>query len=395
LNGSGEVVDAGGNPVTGGGATTVDELTDAGATGKAIVKAADQATAQTAIGLSAAITARIDNTAGLGSSTTNAPSQGAVKAYVDGILDANNAYQYKGVIDCSGNPNYPAASAGHTYKVSVAGKIGGAAGPNVEVGDSLVCLVDGTAAGTQAAVGANWIILQTNVDGAVVGPSSATSGNVATFSGGSGKVIQDSGKALPAGTIAGTTDAQTFTNKRIQPRVVAMADGATITPAGDTTDIGTVTIAGNRTIAAPSGTPVDGQTLALRITQDATGSRTLAWNAIYSFPFGTPVLQTPAGSVDYLHFRYSSALSKWVLQSDGVSKAYVDAGLNGKIDDNDPSAITSIIPGLTIMVTYNAGWTLPAGFSTNPNVGWHFVGGDDTHQPPATTSTNRIWDEPA
>lgn len=71
---------------------------------------------------------------------------------------------FKGAIDCSANPNYPAADAGDTYKVSVAGKIGGGSGPNVEVGDTLICTVDATAAGNHATVGTNWLILQTNLD---------------------------------------------------------------------------------------------------------------------------------------------------------------------------------------------------------------------------------------
>lgn len=140
-------------------------------------------------------------------------SQKAVKSYVDGIVAAQDAMVFKGIIDCSANPNYPAADRGHTYRVSVAGKIGGGAGVNVEVGDILICLTDGTGAGTQASVGAQWAIIQANIDGAVVGPASATSGNVASFSGTSGKVIQDSGKALPAGAIVGTSDAQTLSGK--------------------------------------------------------------------------------------------------------------------------------------------------------------------------------------
>ncbi|MFZ2905321.1 MAG: right-handed parallel beta-helix repeat-containing protein [Cyclobacteriaceae bacterium] len=71
---------------------------------------------------------------------------------------------FKGAIDCSANPNYPAADAGDLYKVSVAGKIGGGSGPNVEVGDTLVCTVDSSASGNHATVGANWLILQTNID---------------------------------------------------------------------------------------------------------------------------------------------------------------------------------------------------------------------------------------
>lgn len=64
-----------------------------------------------------------------------------------------------GDIDCSGNPNYPAATIGDIYRVSVAGKIGGASGYKVSVGDMIVCFTT-SVAGTQAAVGANWNIKQ-------------------------------------------------------------------------------------------------------------------------------------------------------------------------------------------------------------------------------------------
>lgn len=155
----------------------------------------------------------------------------ATKAYVDQSFAANDAMVYKGNIDCSANPNYPAADAGHTYRVSVAGKIGGGSGPNVEINDLLICRVDSTSAGTHASVGANWTITQTNIDGAVTGPASATSGNVATYNGTTGKIIQDGGKALPSGAIVGTSDAQTLTNKVIGVSQlsgqVAIANGGT------------------------------------------------------------------------------------------------------------------------------------------------------------------------
>lgn len=94
-------------------------------------------------------------------------SQKAIKTYVDGLMAANDAMVFKGVINASANPNYPAGNAGDTYRISVAGKIGGASGPNVEVGDILICTADGTAAGTHATVGASWTILQVNIDGAL------------------------------------------------------------------------------------------------------------------------------------------------------------------------------------------------------------------------------------
>jgi len=95
-------------------------------------------------------------------------------------------------------------------------------------------------------------------------------------------------------------------------RVVAMTDGATITPNVGTTDIGTVTIAGNRTMAAPTGTYYDGQQLTLRITQDATGSRQVSFNSIYTFPMGSaPVLSTTPAATDIFAFQYSAASTKF------------------------------------------------------------------------------------
>lgn len=116
--------------------------------------------------------------------------------YVDALIGANDAMVYKGVIDCSANPNYPAADAGHLYKVSVAGKIGGASGPNVEAGDSILCIADSTASGNHATVGASWDIIQVNIDGAVIGPASAVTARIATFNGTSGKLIQDGGATI-------------------------------------------------------------------------------------------------------------------------------------------------------------------------------------------------------
>ena len=81
-------------------------------------------------------------------------------------VGAAEAMVYKGSLDCSLTPNYPSASRGWTYKCSVAGKIGGASGITVEIGDTIICETT-NAGGTQAAVGANWNVIQGNVDGSV------------------------------------------------------------------------------------------------------------------------------------------------------------------------------------------------------------------------------------
>lgn len=104
-------------------------------------------------------------------SDTRVATQKATKAYVDGIVTggAADVMIFKSVIDCSANPNYPAADAGHLYKVSLAGKIGGASGPDVNAGDTLYCIADGTASGDHATVGASWNIANENVTAATHG----------------------------------------------------------------------------------------------------------------------------------------------------------------------------------------------------------------------------------
>lgn len=71
-------------------------------------------------------------------------------------------WENKGFFDCSTNPNYPAAVSGDAYTVSVAGKIGGAAGIDVEVRDVFYCINDNPG-GDQATVGGDWGIIQSNL----------------------------------------------------------------------------------------------------------------------------------------------------------------------------------------------------------------------------------------
>lgn len=153
-------------------------------------------------------------------SDTRIPTQRAVKLYADQIVAANDAMVFRGVLDCSLNPVYPAANTGDTWRVSVAGRIGGSAGPAVELGDLLICLADNTPAGNHATVGASWSIAQSNLDGAVTGPTSSTGGNVAAFSGASGKVLQDGGASISTdGTLAANSDAKLPTEKAVRTYV--------------------------------------------------------------------------------------------------------------------------------------------------------------------------------
>lgn len=68
------------------------------------------------------------------------------------------------------------------------------------------------------------------------------------------------------------------------------------------------------TFAAPSGTPVNGDMLLIRIKDNGT-ARALTWNAIYDGLDDTLPSTTTLGKVMYILFIYNSASSKWEMLS--------------------------------------------------------------------------------
>jgi len=88
----------------------------------------------------------------------------------------------------------------------------------------------------------------------------------------------------------------------LAPTITTLTDGATITPDFSLSCNFTVTLGGNRTIAAPTN-QVAGQSGSIFIIQDATGSRTLTWNSAWDFPAGTaPTLSTTANAIDRVDY---------------------------------------------------------------------------------------------
>ncbi|MDJ0577258.1 MAG: hypothetical protein QNJ65_19130 [Xenococcaceae cyanobacterium MO_234.B1] len=68
-------------------------------------------------------------------------------------------------IDCSGDPDYPACDPGQSFYVIVAGRIGGAGGVVVNIGDTIFCKAPGgSAGGDQATVGNEFFIVESNRD---------------------------------------------------------------------------------------------------------------------------------------------------------------------------------------------------------------------------------------
>ena len=100
-----------------------------------------------------------------------------------------------------------------------------------------------------------------------------------------------------------------FNNAAYNPEVT-LTDGATINWAVNAEPVAKVTLAGNRTLAAPTG-EFAGQFVSLLVIQDATGSRTLTFNAVYEFASDTaPTLTTTADKGDLFVFRYNG--TKWL-----------------------------------------------------------------------------------
>lgn len=102
-------------------------------------------------------------------------------------------------------------------------------------------------------------------------------------------------------TVAGTDVAQEF-SKTQNFNATTLTDGATIDWDASANQVTSVTLAGNRTMNAPTNL-VDGAVYLLIVLQDSTGSRTLSWNSVFKWAGGTaPTLTTTASARDQFVF---------------------------------------------------------------------------------------------
>lgn len=110
----------------------------------------------------------------------------------DLVGNIGEAMHYKGAVGTEEHQHLPTTDyvAGDTWKVATAGEY---AGQLCEVGDMIIAnktYASGTASND------DWNVIQTNIDGAVTGPTAATSGHFAIFDGTTGKVIDDAGYGI-------------------------------------------------------------------------------------------------------------------------------------------------------------------------------------------------------
>jgi len=225
-------------------------------------------------------------------SDTRVASQKATRTYVASVLAG--VAKNKGPLDCSANPNYPAALNGDYYRCSVAGKVGGASGVVVEVADLIMCVGD-NAGGTQASVGTSWIVGQANITG-------ITAAGLA--------MLQAADATAQAALLAAVTE--TLTNKRITPRIGSATSSTTPTINTDNVDRYDLTAQAADITSFTSnlsGTPTNGQ--ALWISVKGTAARAITWGA--SFENGAAALPTTTVSTDRLDvlFVWNAVTSKW------------------------------------------------------------------------------------
>jgi len=163
------------------------------------------------------------------SANPSGPYELCHKTYVDGLLAANDAMQFKGTVGTGGtytiaNFNTLATyEAGWAFKAIEAGTIKGKV---CEIGDLCIATLDRAGTGN---LDGDWVVIQTNIDGAVTGPASSTDNYVALFSGTTGKLLKASTGALGTAAYVATstfaTAAQGTTADNAIPKSAFTATG--------------------------------------------------------------------------------------------------------------------------------------------------------------------------
>lgn len=187
--------------------------------------------------------------------------------------------------------------------------------------------INGTVGATTANTGAFTSITSTSASGILTRPA-ATQDGVAIVGRAGGinsyevtitptTLSADRTLTLPDATttVAGTDATQTLTNKRINPRVLTSGStSGNFTIDGDTTDLYVAEgLSGAITFLQPSGTPVNGQKLMIRIEDNGT-SRGITWtttSGAFRAVGVTLPTTTTAGKVTYIGCVYNSTDVFW------------------------------------------------------------------------------------
>lgn len=231
-------------------------------------------------------------TAAAGTNTT----QIATTAFVMSAFTTNDALVFKGV--ANSNSDLPAThKQGWVYKVGTAGTY---AGVTCEIGDTIYCVTDGTAANN-----AHWCVIQANVDAPLYKDGNTFSGSKILLSDSTGGKVKEGTITSHSYTPAGTVSKPTFSG-------TSFSSTGTFTPAG--------TNAKSAVTIKATTTNVYSMTSAGSVTAGSAASLTMkVENEILSFTWtaNTPTSVTLPGR--------SSAIAAWTGYTTGVNNTYAAA----------------------------------------------------------------------
>lgn len=273
----------------------------------------------------------------------------ATKQYVDNAFTTNDALVFKGTLGASNDgatvtslPN--THKQGWTYKVVTAGTY---AGQECEIGDTIYCITDGTTANND-----HWTIVQTNIDGYVIGPSTSTTNGIATYSGVTGRGLSDSGKTITTSAPTSSSNDTTIPTSKAVWSAITGAPGY-----GETGTVTSVAASGSNGITI-SGSPIT-----------SSGTITIGLNlstAINGLGEGT----SPANRNDYAVVQYAGGGT--------TTTTYHRRKLSNVFAALNSSDITDALGYTPYNATNPDGYTNNTGTVTKVSTGAGLTGGDIT-----------------
>lgn len=239
----------------------------------------------------------------LGSATQQTTAANAVTA------TASRTYALQVNASGQGLVNVPWTDTTYTLPTATDSVLGG-----IKLGDATVQSVAANAVSTTAS--RTYAVQLTSTGNAVVNVPWTAGG--ANNPGGSNTQVQYNNAGAFGGSANFTFDGQrvtvyglTVSSAVFRSSDASIVSASTITPPADSVNQYNVTaLAVPATIAAPSGTPVNGQKLLIRLKDDGT-ARALTWNAAYSEVGAILPTTTVATKITYVGCVYNSADAVW------------------------------------------------------------------------------------
>jgi len=252
--------------------------------------------------------------------SSTVPTNGVYLPAVNAVGLATNSTR---AVYIDNNQNFSIGTINPTQRFSITGTAGGA--PTYgSIGDNQERLIWGYAhtSGVTSNIGSAQVLADSSGNLLLSTRTNSTSSivfytNSATTAVQQAKIFASGGMSIGNNTDPGAANLSVsgiVTANNVRSNSATIASASTITPTSDTTNQYTVTaLAVPATIAIPSGTPIDGQKLSIRIKDDGTG-RALTWTTSaggYRVIGTTLPTTTTASKVTYVGCVYNSQDSFW------------------------------------------------------------------------------------